>query len=630
MKGHLSALRAAATRRGPGHPNSWLHELARIRKSPWDAAHSVRAALAIGLPWAICLATGSATSAMWISFGALRASLSDTRSDYRARFPVVIIGPMVGVVGFLASFLYDMPWSVTVAIMSIVGFLAAVASSYSALLSTGATQALLIASITIGLPETATGWQPVFLYVAGIALYAGMLGIEVLCSRGSGRNDAALAMIGALGELAARRAAAPSGGGIEQPEIESARRTVTACLTTLGAAAMRAAAAALRATAAGEAVPLVGHQGALGTALDALLSAPGSTDAAPSAASCMPMASHGAPVSRRIHAAIDRLIPTGAVARSATATAFCLGIAYATRWLISAEHWYWIPLTVGLVMKPDLGSVFARAVLRVAGTVIGAAIGAAIIFLVPKGVWLAAPIALFAGLTPVAAQRSYALLAAAVTPIILILVSILDPGPIDAVYGIHRVVDTSIGGGIALVFGYFIWPKTHFNKLSADFYRAKQGIANYMRSAAARDGGSAESRLPVIRRETYRGLMDMRTHLRTALAEPPPASDEAAAWFPLIAAAERICDHVTAYTMEASMPVPPVEAEALDQLAARIATTPEERRHRPAPSCTGCSAPVVELFGEVERELQHMDRLRDDYTFIAVSRAAPRLHSDDG
>ncbi|WP_454915916.1 FUSC family protein [Xanthobacter sediminis] len=606
---------------------------------------------------------------MWISFGALRASLSDTGSDYRARLPVVIIGPMFGVVGFLAGFLSDVPWSVTVAIMSIAGFLAAVASSYSSLLSTGVTQALLIAGISIGLPKAATGWQPVFLYVAGIALYAGMLGIEALCSRGRARNDAALAMIGALGELAARRAAAPSGGGIEQPEIESARRTVTACLTTLGAAAMRAAsqyfgrsdeasrlaailgqgdavfvaimasrntaalkaaAATLRATAAGEAVPLVGHQGALGTALDALLSAPGSTDAAPSAASRMPMASHGAPVSRRIHVAIDRLIPTGAVARSATATALCLGIAYATRWLISAEHWYWIPLTVGLVMKPDLGSVFARAVLRVAGTVIGAAIGAAIIFLVPKGVWLAAPIALFAGLTPVAAQRSYALLAAAVTPIILILVSILDPGPIDAVYGIHRVVDTSIGGGIALVFGYFIWPKTHFNELSADFYRAKQGIANYIRSAAARDGGSAESRLPVIRRETYRGLMDMRTHLRTALAEPPPASDEAAAWFPLIAAAERICDHVTAYTTEAGMPVPPVEAEALDRLAARIATTPEERRHRPVPSCTGCSAPVVELFGEIERELQHMDRLRDDYAFLAVSRAARRRHSDDG
>jgi len=51
-------------------------------------------------------------------------------------------------------------------------------------------------------------------------------------------------------------------------------------------------------------------------------------------------------------------------------------------------------------------------------------------------------------------------------------------------------------------------------------------------------------------------------HLRTALAEPPPASDEATAWFPLIAAAERICDHVTAYAAGAAMPVSRVDADA--------------------------------------------------------------------
>lgn len=49
------------------------------------------------------------------------------------------------------------------------------------------------------------------------------------------------------------------------------------------------------------------------------------------------------------------------------------------------SHWFWVPLTVCLVMKPDFGSVFDRAILRVVGTVIGVAIATGVILLVPKG-----------------------------------------------------------------------------------------------------------------------------------------------------------------------------------------------------------------------------------------------------
>lgn len=47
----------------------------------------------------------------------------------------------------------------------------------------------------------------------------------------------------------------------------------------------------------------------------------------------------------------------------------CTALAYSALYLRPIPQGYWIPPTVALVMKPDLGSVFARAMLRSIGTV---------------------------------------------------------------------------------------------------------------------------------------------------------------------------------------------------------------------------------------------------------------------
>lgn len=655
MRKPASKFDAAIAIGNVGHPNSWLRELARLRKSRWDMGHSVRAALALGLPWAMFLATGSAAFALWIYFGALRAALSETQGDFSARFKSILVGPIIGALGFLATPLASAPWGMTVAVMAGAGYIAAIASSYSALLSAGVTQALVVASLSIGLPQIASGWQPPLLYLSGVALYVALLGIERLCSSGRKQNDAAMNLIAALGDLAARRATA-TGDDIEQPEVEEARRVVTLGFSALGSLSMCAAAQhfgrgdeadrlatimarsdavfvaimashdrgglqeaarVLHSVASGSIPSVKGGDDALVLALASLLTCLGARTASPN----QPVTFFRQDAPHRLRGMIDQLVPSRAVMISAASVALCMGIAYAAKWLDDATHWFWIPLTVSLVMKPDLGSVFARAILRVAGTIIGAVIGGVILLLVPNGVWLAVPLGILAGFLPFAAQRSFGLLAVAVTPIILITVSTLDKAPIDMGYVVPRIIDTAIGGMIVLVFGYFIWPRTHYKRLSADFYQAKKYVADYILAAVGRDETATDNRLPTARRRAYQNLMDMRMHLRTALAEPPPASDEAAAWFPLIATAARICDHVTIYATSAAIPVPDVDARALKHLANYVAATPEERRHLASPSHHGCSAHLVELACAIERELQHMDRLRDEQSFLAMSRA---------
>ena len=58
--------------------------------------------------------------------------------------------------------------------------------------------------------------------------------------------------------------------------------------------------------------------------------------------------------------------------------------------VLPLQRSYWVPLTVAIVFKPDYGSVFARALQRGIGTVVGAVAGAVLLALV-HGTWLLIP-----------------------------------------------------------------------------------------------------------------------------------------------------------------------------------------------------------------------------------------------
>lgn len=61
----------------------------------------------------------------------------------------------------------------------------------------------------------------------------------------------------------------------------------------------------------------------------------------------------------------------------------CTGVAAVITQVVSLQRSYWVLLTVAIILKPDYGSVFARAVQRGLGTVVGAVLGAAILAVVP-------------------------------------------------------------------------------------------------------------------------------------------------------------------------------------------------------------------------------------------------------
>lgn len=258
----------------------------------------------------------------------------------------------------------------------------------------------------------------------------------------------------------------------------------------------------------------------------------------------------------------------------------CVAIAEVVGLLVPLERSYWITLTVGIVLKPDFGSVFGRAVLRGIGTVIGVGIGAAVLGLGAHGWVLVVLIAVFAGGVAVGKVRNYGILSAFVTPLIILQMDLANNGNWSVV--LARLVDTVLGCLIVLVFGYLLWPGSRRPQVGGRLADGLETVAKYVRCALV-EASSGEARLARsrARRGAYRALADLRTAFQQVVVEPSPNGRQAVAWWPVIAGLERVADAVTevGVTIGRGAPAPdPDDVELLTEALAELASAVREQR----------------------------------------------------
>jgi uncharacterized membrane protein YccC len=91
------------------------------------------------------------------------------------------------------------------------------------------------------------------------------------------------------------------------------------------------------------------------------------------------------------------------------------------------------------------------------------------------------------------------------------------------------------------VLGYALWPQTWRAPLDEALRDATEALDGFVEAAFT--GGDADIRRA--RRRSYRALTELQTQLQRRLAEPPPVSSRAAAWWPVIVQLERTSDAVT-------------------------------------------------------------------------------------
>ena len=284
----------------------------------------------------------------------------------------------------------------------------------------------------------------------------------------------------------------------------------------------------------------------------------------------------------------------------------CVGVAGVASEVLPLARSYWVVLTVAIVLKPDFGSVFARAVQRGIGTIAGAVAGAVILAAVPYGPWLLIPLGVLAGLLPYGQARNYGMFATFLTPLVVVLIDLLSP--VGWHLALDRLLDTLLGCAIVLLIGYAPWPMSWQAQLPAHFARAIRDVSRYMdealvtswartpgdftlstdsttaRAAAGAPAAGAYAAagpqylagtgLPPgsqLRRQALRALSDLRTEFQRTMSEPAAVSRRATAWWPALVGLQEVMDAVTATAVAVSRGATAPSPEAVWQLSTTLA-----------------------------------------------------------
>jgi len=607
----------------------WLADVMGPKKTPIPWREMIRAVFAIWVPLAIGFITGRREIALLTAMGGLLSVMIDQGGPFRARIRRVgtaaIFGGAVGLT--IGSVIHGRGWIAVIALVVIAG-VSAILARLGAVGSATGLQLLIYSALCLGpLGALRPWWHTALGFIAG-AVWGLVLIMPAWLLSPRGAEQSAVAGV--------YHAIAGSLRAIGTPEVVNARRAVTTALNTAydtlltGRSAasgrneldmrlmailnlshqMVEAATALRSS--GERPP-PWVTDTIDRLADAVLtlrldetapsfipppwsSSPGALalrDAMVALARCISGSSTPppAPAARqpglrdrvREHAArlLDQLIGGRIAWEFTVRLMICTGVAAVFSEVLPIQRSYWVVLTVAIILKPDYGSVFSRAVQRGVGTIIGAVLGAAIIALVPYGPWLLLPFGVLAALLPYGKSRSFGLSATFLTPFVVLLIDLLSPGGWRLAE--ERLLDTLIACAIVLLIGYAPWPSAWSAHLPRQFADTLRAVAAYMDEslvtawdsgppqvasslATATAGDAGPARRSGLRRQASRALSNLRVEFQRTMSEPAPVSRRAAAWWPAEVGLEEVMDATTGLVVAIGRGTVPPDASAVHQL----------------------------------------------------------------
>jgi uncharacterized membrane protein YccC len=562
----------------------WLAEVVRPRRAPVPWPEMARAALAICVPLSVAFAAGRGSLGVLPATGGLLGTLADAGGPYLSRVKRVCSAAVFGGAAGLTigAVTHGHGWLAVVALVAVAG-VSGLLSARGDIGSVTGLQLLVYTSLGAG-PIGAL--RPVWHTAAGFLI--GVVWALILILPGwlhapYGREqrdvaavyDALAGLLGSVGgdDFTARRQALTGALNTAYDELLTARSTSIGLnarrarlLGVLNASHLMAEAAVAVGLAGTRPPPLVTDM--VSRLADAIRtgSPPPMIPPAWSESPAMQtlrdaMADAARALSRDWYRAwppTRRTLTSGQVNWMFTLRLMaCMGAAGVVSEVLPLQRSYWVALTVAIVFKPDYGSVFARALQRGIGTVVGALAGAVLLVLV-HGTWLLIPFGVLAALLPFGRSRNYGLLATFLTPLVVVLIDLLNPGGWRLAE--DRLIDTLIGCAIVLLIGFAPWPTSWYSHLPRQYARAALDVCQYLEEAlgpgagglGAGPGGAGPPVRSRMRRSTYRALADLRAEFQRTMSEPPSISRRATAWWPAVVALEQVMDAGTATALAVS------------------------------------------------------------------------------
>jgi uncharacterized membrane protein YccC len=169
--------------------------------------------------------------------------------------------------------------------------------------------------------------------------------------------------------------------------------------------------------------------------------------------------------------------------RSSARGAVALAAAVAVADVLAVQHGFWVVLGTLSVLRTNAAATGATVLRALAGTVIGFAVGAALMLAIGSGqtaLWIALPIAvLVASYAPGTAP--FVVGQAAFTIVVVVLFNLLVP--LGWRVGLVRVQDVLLGCAVSLVVGVLFWPRGASTLVADDLADAFRSGAEYLTQA---------------------------------------------------------------------------------------------------------------------------------------------------